>query len=84
MAATELPLGTDPSAEFIFDASLSTAIAANGKTEVREMVPKGPLSPELLDRMNRYWLAPVEMHPSIHDWSSTISLRREDTSIGRK
>jgi xylulose-5-phosphate/fructose-6-phosphate phosphoketolase len=60
MATTELPLGSDPAAkssEFIFDVSLSTAIAANGKTEVRALAPKGPLSPEMLDRMNRYWRA---------------------------
>jgi xylulose-5-phosphate/fructose-6-phosphate phosphoketolase len=60
MATTELPLSTDPaeqSSEFIFDVSLSTAIAANGKTEVRALAPKGPLSPEMLDRMNRYWRA---------------------------
>ena len=60
MATTELPLSTDPvakSSEFIFDVALSTAIAANGKTEVRALAPKGPLSPEMLDRMNRYWRA---------------------------
>jgi xylulose-5-phosphate/fructose-6-phosphate phosphoketolase len=60
MATTELPLSTDPAAQsskFIFDVSLSTAIAANGKTEVRALAPKGPLSPEMLDRMNRYWRA---------------------------
>jgi xylulose-5-phosphate/fructose-6-phosphate phosphoketolase len=60
MATTELPLSTDPAAKpsaFIFDVALSTAIAANGKTEVRALAPKGPLSPEMLDRMNRYWRA---------------------------
>ena len=60
MATTELPLSTAPAAkasEFIFDVSLSTAIAANGKTEVHAPAPKGPLSPEMLDRMNRYWRA---------------------------
>jgi xylulose-5-phosphate/fructose-6-phosphate phosphoketolase len=60
MDTTELPLSTDPAAqssEFIFDVSLSTAIAANGKTEVRAVAPKGPLSPEMLGRMNRYWRA---------------------------
>ncbi len=60
MASTELPLSTDqavkPSA-FIFDVALSTAIAANGKTERRALVPRGPLSPEMLDRINRYWRA---------------------------
>jgi xylulose-5-phosphate/fructose-6-phosphate phosphoketolase len=60
MAATELPLSSDPAANssvFIFDVALSTAIAANGKTEAHAPVPKGPLSPEMLDRMNRYWRA---------------------------
>ena len=36
MATTEIPLSTDhaaKSSEFIFDVALSTAIAANGKTE---------------------------------------------------
>ena len=60
MATTELPLSTDPAAKsstFIFDVALSTAIAANGKTEAQALVPKGPLSPEMLDRINRYWRA---------------------------
>ena len=37
--------------------SLSTAVAADGKNEERAPKPKGPLSPELLDKMNRYWRA---------------------------
>jgi hypothetical protein len=37
--------------------TLSTAIAANGKTKHRAPAPKGPLSPEMLDKMNRYWRA---------------------------
>jgi xylulose-5-phosphate/fructose-6-phosphate phosphoketolase len=45
------------SSGFIFDVTLSTAIAASGKVEARAPVPKGPLSPELLDKMNRYWRA---------------------------
>ena len=45
------------SSGFIFDVTLSTAIAANGKAEARGPAPKGPLSPELLDKMNRYWRA---------------------------
>ena len=60
MATTELPLDTDRAAKssaFIFDVTLSTAIAANGKTEAHALAPKGPLSPEMLDRMNRYWRA---------------------------
>ena len=45
------------SSGFIFDVSLSTAIAADGKNEERAPKPKGPLSPEMLDKMNRYWRA---------------------------
>jgi hypothetical protein len=48
---------TGNSSGFIFDVSLSTAIAADGKSEARAPAPKGPLSPELLDKMNRYWRA---------------------------
>ena len=44
-------------AKFIFDAALSTAIAANGHGETKAAVPKGPLTPDLLDKMNRYWRA---------------------------
>ena len=45
------------SSGFIFDVSLSTAIAADGKSEAKAPAPKAPLSPELLDKMNRYWRA---------------------------
>jgi len=44
---------TGNSSGFIFDVSLSTAIAADGKIEAQAPVPKGPLSPEMLDRVNR-------------------------------
>ena len=73
MATTELPINVEkentpnPSARssinignssgFIFDVSLSTAIAADGKSEAKAPQPKGPLSPEMLDKMNRYWRA---------------------------
>jgi xylulose-5-phosphate/fructose-6-phosphate phosphoketolase len=60
MATAELPLGADQGAKpsaFIFDVALSTAIAANGKMEAQAPVPIGPLSPDILDRMNRYWRA---------------------------
>jgi xylulose-5-phosphate/fructose-6-phosphate phosphoketolase len=43
-------------ADFTFDAALSTAIAASGEPQP-VTVPPGPLSPEMLDRMNRYWMA---------------------------
>src|SRR5271168_5155671 len=42
---------------FIFEASLSTAIAAEGKHETTAPIPKGPLTAEMLDKMNRYWRA---------------------------
>jgi xylulose-5-phosphate/fructose-6-phosphate phosphoketolase len=42
-------------AMFGFDASLSTAIA-NGEPKP-VATPTGPLSPEMLDRMERYWMA---------------------------
>src|ERR1700689_1220793 len=60
MATTELPLDTEQvmkSPTFIFDVALSTAIAANGKMEAQAPVPKGPLSSDMLDKMNRYWRA---------------------------
>src|ERR1700722_3427157 len=44
-------------AEFIFDVNLSTAVAANGKRELEAPVPHGPLAPDMLDKMNRYWRA---------------------------
>jgi xylulose-5-phosphate/fructose-6-phosphate phosphoketolase len=43
--------------EFEFDAALSTAIKKNGRPHTAQQLPKGPLSPDLLDRMNRYWMA---------------------------
>ena len=73
MATTELPVSVEKndtsqpfsknfdqfgnSSGFIFDVSLSTAVAANGKNEERVPMPKGPLSTEMLDKMNRYWRA---------------------------
>jgi hypothetical protein len=73
MATKELPISADQdgipqafsknfdqtgnSSGFIFDVSLSTAIAADGKSEARATAPKGPLSSDLLDKMNRYWRA---------------------------
>ena len=43
--------------EFEFDAALSTAVKKNGRPHTTQQLPKGPLSPDLLDRMNRYWMA---------------------------
>jgi hypothetical protein len=39
---------------FIFDATLSTAVAANGQRQVKKPQPDGPLTPEMLGKMNRY------------------------------
>jgi xylulose-5-phosphate/fructose-6-phosphate phosphoketolase len=47
---------TEP-ALYEFDATLSTAVKIKGKRPAREKGPKGPLSPVLLDKMNRYWSA---------------------------
>ena len=43
--------------KFIFDVDLSTAIAANGHPHATIPSPKGPLTPAMLDKMNRYWRA---------------------------
>jgi hypothetical protein len=41
------------SSSFMFDATLSTAVASNGAVEVKVAEPAGPLAPEMLDKMNR-------------------------------
>ena len=43
--------------KFIFDVALSTAIAANGGRQAAAPAPEGPLTPDILDKMNRYWRA---------------------------
>src|SRR5664279_4908507 len=43
--------------KFIFDVDLSTAIAGNGERQAAAATPKGPLTPAMLDKMNRYWRA---------------------------
>jgi xylulose-5-phosphate/fructose-6-phosphate phosphoketolase len=43
--------------DFLFDTALSTAIAADGKRQARVPIPNGPLTPDMLDKMNRYWRA---------------------------
>ena len=53
------------SSGFVFDMSLSTAVAADGKNEARAAKPKGPLSPEMLDKMNRYWRAASHCGPHV-------------------
>lgn len=47
---------TPMKAAFEFDAALSTAVVAGGETK-RAEAEKGPLTPEALDRMERYWMA---------------------------
>ena len=46
---------------FTFNVALSTAVAVNGEREATAPVPNGPLTPEMLDKMNRYWRA--DEHP---------------------
>ncbi|MGA7441258.1 MAG: phosphoketolase family protein [Candidatus Sulfotelmatobacter sp.] len=43
--------------KFIFDAALSTAVAANGQLVDKSPKAKGSLTPEMVDKMNRYWRA---------------------------
>jgi xylulose-5-phosphate/fructose-6-phosphate phosphoketolase len=42
---------------FVFDPALSSAVPADYPVPPVPPVPSGPLSPELLDRMHRYWSA---------------------------
>jgi xylulose-5-phosphate/fructose-6-phosphate phosphoketolase len=42
---------------FGFDVSLSTAVASHGAPPAAVPVPLGPLSPQMLDKMHRYWRA---------------------------
>ena len=43
---------------FVFDTSTSSAVTASDARETpAPSRPAGPLSPELLHRMNRYWMA---------------------------
>src|ERR1035438_9176159 len=43
--------------KFVFDAALSTAVAANDQPQKEVSNPTGPLTPDMLDKMNRYWRA---------------------------
>ncbi len=52
---TLVPAG--PPSKFGFDVALSTAIVAGDEPQMAIPTPKGPLSPDLLERMNRYWRA---------------------------
>jgi len=47
----------DEATVFEFDAALSTVIAQKKSAPARKIESKGPLSPEMLDRMHRYWQA---------------------------
>ncbi|MFY9688901.1 MAG: hypothetical protein WAJ86_03125, partial [Candidatus Acidiferrales bacterium] len=42
---------------FVFDEKLSTVIEASNGEKPSAPPPKGPLSPEMLEKMNRYWHA---------------------------
>ncbi|MFY9909282.1 MAG: hypothetical protein WCF22_16785 [Candidatus Sulfotelmatobacter sp.] len=48
---------TPETSKFIFEAALSTAVAANGKRPTKAPQPDGPLTPEMLGKMDRYWRA---------------------------
>src|ERR1051326_5160907 len=43
--------------EFEFDVALSSAVRKNDRPHPAPQRSKGPLSPDVLDRMNRYWMA---------------------------
>ena len=48
---------TNGAATYAFDAALSTAIVASSAEHTKITHPEGPLAPEMLDKMNRYWRA---------------------------
>jgi xylulose-5-phosphate/fructose-6-phosphate phosphoketolase len=52
----ELVVAND-AATYTFDAALSTAIVARDAEATKVSLPSGPLAPEMLDKMNRYWRA---------------------------
>ncbi len=49
-------VNSKPRSAFTFDAAISSAVA-DGSEPVLVQTPEGPLSAELLDRMDRYWMA---------------------------
>jgi xylulose-5-phosphate/fructose-6-phosphate phosphoketolase len=61
MATTELPLSTDPDCEILRRLSSMSLypprLRQMAKSKYKLRWPKGPLSPEMLDKMNRYWRA---------------------------
>ena len=42
---------------FMFDSSISSAVETQEKPQTHAPPATGPLAPELLDRMQRYWQA---------------------------
>ncbi len=48
---------TPKTSKFMFDAALSTAVDANGERPTKAPRPDGPLTPEMLGKMDRYWRA---------------------------
>jgi xylulose-5-phosphate/fructose-6-phosphate phosphoketolase len=56
MTTRTIDHATTPQA-FGFDVALSTAVAATGTIPAARTTPIGPLAPELLARMHRYWQA---------------------------
>ena len=60
MLTNEPPFAVSNGADattYVFDAALSTAVVADGTDRSHVPHPKGPLAPEMLDKMNRYWRA---------------------------
>jgi hypothetical protein len=54
------PSSTPPvveQSEFEFDVTLSTVVKIDARPHTTQQRPQGPLSPDMLDRMNRYWMA---------------------------
>jgi xylulose-5-phosphate/fructose-6-phosphate phosphoketolase len=49
--------GTTGANTYSFDATLSTAIAGDGAEGTKVPILEGPLAPEMLNKMNRYWRA---------------------------
>ena len=47
----------DEATAFEFDAAISSTVERKGSAPAKQIQTKGPLSPEMLDKMHRYWQA---------------------------
>ncbi len=47
----------DEAIAFEFDAAISSAVERKKSAPAKQIQTKGPLSPEMLDKMHRYWQA---------------------------